>query len=70
MSKTMEYRRYSDLCELKHFMKHVSAITGEKLHYKADIAAELAWRDELIDDQRIEIQKLKQKINKLQQVRK
>lgn len=28
-----------------HYMRHVSAMTGEGLHAKSDIAAELAWRD-------------------------
>ena len=27
------------------YMKHLSAMTGEKLHSKADIAVELAYRD-------------------------
>lgn len=27
------------------FCRHLSAMTGEKLHAKSDIAAELAWRD-------------------------
>jgi len=28
-----------------HYMRHVMAMTGEKLHGKGDIAAELGWRD-------------------------
>jgi hypothetical protein len=31
-----------------HYGKHVSAMTGEGLHSKSDIAAELAWRDQQI----------------------
>lgn len=27
------------------YMRHLSAMTTEKLHSKGDIAAELAWRD-------------------------
>ena len=32
-----------------YYIKHVSAMTGEKLHSKSDIAAELGWRDMQID---------------------
>lgn len=32
-----------------YFCRHVSAMTSEGLHSKADIAAELAWRDQEID---------------------
>lgn len=32
-----------------HYLRHVAALTEEKLHDKSDIAAELAWRDQLID---------------------
>lgn len=35
---------YSD-----NYAKHVSAMTGEQLHSKMDIAAELAYRDNEID---------------------
>lgn len=42
------YRNYSKewLFKSKHYGEHVSAMTGEKLHSKSDIAAELAWRDD------------------------
>jgi len=33
-----------------HYSKHVGAMTREALHSKADIAAELAWRDARIAD--------------------
>lgn len=33
-----------------HYSRHVSAMTGEDLHAKSDIAAELAWRDMRIAD--------------------
>lgn len=33
-----------------YYIRHVSAMTGEKLHGKSEIAAELAWRDSVIDD--------------------
>ncbi len=41
----MMYKK-RDLCELEpNYTKHVSAMTGEKLQSKSDIAAELAVRD-------------------------
>lgn len=33
-----------------YYCRHVSAMTGEKLHSKSDIAAELGHRDMLIDN--------------------
>ncbi|MCA1178918.1 MULTISPECIES: hypothetical protein [unclassified Pantoea] len=33
-----------------YYMRHVMAMTGEKLHGKGDIAAELGWRDMQIAD--------------------
>jgi len=32
------------------YSRHASAMTGEQLHNKADIAAELGWRDQQIED--------------------
>ena len=32
-----------------YYIRHVSAMTSEGLHFKSDIAAELAWRDAEID---------------------
>lgn len=32
-----------------YFRKHMSAMTGENLHRKCDIAAELAFRDSVIE---------------------
>lgn len=32
-----------------HYSRHVQAMTAESLHSKSDIAAELAWRDMIID---------------------
>lgn len=34
----------------RYYIRHVSAMTGEKLHAKSEIAAELGYRDMLIDD--------------------
>ena len=44
------YRHYSEewLLNSGAYGEHVSAMTGEKLHSKSDIAAELAWRDDLL----------------------
>lgn len=33
-----------------YFFLHMSAMTSEKLHSKSDIAAELAYRDKVIDE--------------------
>ena len=42
-----------------YYSKHVMAMTSEKLHGKGDIAAELAWRDSVINNQQMEIVGLK-----------
>ena len=46
-----EYRNYDDdfIYDSSNYGKHVSAMTGEQLHSKSDIAAELAYRDDLIE---------------------
>jgi len=41
-----------DIMEQKHYATHVFQMTAEGLHSKSDIAAELAHRDEIIDDLR------------------
>lgn len=45
-----------DICELDDlggfYTKHVSAMTAEQLHSKSDIAAELAYRDRIIQRQK------------------
>jgi len=33
-----------------YYIRHVSAMTGEKLHAKSEIAAELGYRDLIIDE--------------------
>lgn len=48
MSK--KYRNYESIEDLRFYIDHVSAMTGEKLHNKGEIAAELAFRDELLED--------------------
>ena len=39
-----------------YYVRHVSAMTGEGLHWKSDIAAELAWRDRQIDELKRQLQ--------------
>lgn len=41
-----------------YYCRHVSAMTGEKLHAKSDIAAELGHRDMIIDKLNFAIQHL------------
>ena len=43
----------------KHYSQHTSAMTGEGLHSKSDIAAELAHRD-------IEIERLQARVSELE----
>jgi len=45
------------------YCDHVSAMTGEKLHSKADIAAELAWRDQKLQAAEEEIADYADKLN-------
>ena len=40
----------------EHYLRHVSAMTGEGLHAKSAIAAELAWRDAEIERLRAAIE--------------
>ena len=56
-----EYRNYDDdfIYESSDYDKHMSAMTGEKLHSKSDIAAELAYRDYLIKQLKQENEELK-----------
>lgn len=50
MNKLYANRDIMKLDELgKYYCNHVSAMTREKLHDKSDIAAELGYRDYLID---------------------
>lgn len=47
-----------DLCPWNlepHYSRHTSAITAEGLHSKAEIATQLAWRDQTIERLRAEI---------------
>lgn len=40
---------------IPHYSRHVQAMTAERLHAKADIAAELAYRDQLIERLRVQL---------------
>ena len=42
-----QYRNYNEI-DLDILDTHIQAMTAEKLHGKAEIARELAWRDEQI----------------------
>jgi BMFP domain-containing protein YqiC len=41
-----------------HYSLHVSAMTTEQLHHKSDIAAQLAWRDQVIALLRVRVGEL------------
>lgn len=44
------YDKDRSTCDLnQYYIRHVSAMTGESLHSKSDIAKELAFRDAMID---------------------
>ena len=45
-----EYAKRAVMEIVAHYAKHVQAMTAEGLHEKSDIAAELAWRDMMIDE--------------------
>lgn len=49
-----------------HYCKHVMAMTAEELHSKADIASELAYRDQEIERLRAENEGLKEKIKEFE----
>ncbi|WP_339118899.1 hypothetical protein [Halomonas sp. BMC6] len=49
-----------------YYSRHLSAMTGEQLHDKSDIAAELAWRDAKIDQLRAHLADIANPITKLQ----
>jgi len=51
----------------EYYYKHVSAMTDENLHSKTDIAAELAWRDYLIELNIKQINKLKDVVQYLEE---
>lgn len=62
MSKNQKLYAERDIMALddagNYYCKHVSAMTGEKLHSKSDIAAELAHRDYEIDKLKSQVQQL------------
>lgn len=56
--------RHSNSMELGYFFtNHLSAMTGESLHSKFDIAEELAYRDQVIDHLVIELNYIKDMID-------
>ncbi len=54
------------LCQ--YYGRHVSAMTGEGLHEKSDIAAELAHRDHVIDTLKAERDAFEGEVNDLNHV--
>jgi hypothetical protein len=49
MAQTIKQYAERDIEALGAFyMRHLEAMTAERLHSKSDIAAELAWRDKRI----------------------
>ena len=57
MSEKLYARR--DMRELdkagNYYCKHIPAMTGESLHSKVDIAAELGYRDMIIDTLKMQL---------------
>lgn len=49
-----EYADRDIIAQGSYYLRHVSAMTAERLHEKSDIAAELAHRDQEIDRLRAE----------------
>ena len=49
-----------------YYMRHVVCLTGEKLHSKSAIAAELGYRDMVIDQLKEELAELKASIPQIQ----
>lgn len=45
-----QYANRNVIAQGDYYMRHVKAMTAEGLHNKGDIAAELAHRDQLIDE--------------------
>lgn len=66
MSKNEKLYAERDIMALddagNYYFKHVSAMTGEKLHSKSDIAAELAHRDYEIDKLKARVEELEQQL--------
>lgn len=58
--KRKQYAERDIMAQGSYYMRHLSAMTAEKLHSKSDIAAELAHRDMEIDKLRDEIVRLSQ----------
>ena len=69
MSSQYEERNAMELDRLGGFYtRHVVAMTKEGLNSKADIAAELGYRDMVIDQQQSEINALKAQVERLRSI--
>jgi hypothetical protein len=65
----MTYYQERDIENLGiHYTAHVEAMTTEGLHSKADIAAELGYRDEQIDVLQCEKEEMKAILQKLMKI--
>lgn len=62
-----EYAERDALSLEPHYSRHVSAMTTEQLHSKADIAAELAFRDQRIATLEAENQRLRGQVETLRE---
>lgn len=52
-------REFNDRDWQNHYFKHVNAMTAEGLHSKSDIAAELAFRDSVVERYRAALEQIK-----------
>ena len=50
-----QYADRNPIAQGHYYIRHLMAMTSEKLHSKSDIAKELAHRDMLIDDLKAEL---------------
>ena len=60
-----QYTRPDPLALDAYYTRHVSAMTEEGLHEKSEIAAELAYRDHLIDTLRANVDELREENTRL-----
>lgn len=49
----------------EHYIRHIQAITTERLESKSSIAAQLAWRDKRLCEAVAEIARLRSRIDSL-----
>ena len=59
------YAKRDHMAQGDYYTRHVSAMTGEDLHRKSAIAAELAHRDMLVDTLRARVAELEAEVQRL-----